>query len=43
MDAAHPIELDNETENDHLTTLESGDTPTLDDGESPTIKALDAA
>ena len=43
MDAAHPIELDNETESDHLTTLESGETPTLDDGESPTIKALLAA
>jgi len=43
MDAAHPIELDNETESDRLTTLESSETPTLDDGESPTIKALEAA
>ncbi len=43
MDAVHPIELDNETESDRLTTLESGETPTLDDGESPTIKALLAA
>jgi hypothetical protein len=43
MDAAHPVELDNETQSDHLTTLESGETPTLDDGESPTIKALLAA
>ena len=43
MDAAHLIELDNETESDRLSTLESGDTPTLDDGESPTIKALEAA
>jgi hypothetical protein len=43
MNAAHPIKLDNETESDHLTTLESGDTPMLDDGKSPTIKALDAA
>jgi hypothetical protein len=42
-DAAHPIELDNKTESDHLTTLESGETFTLDNGKSPTIKALEAA
>ena len=41
MDAAHPIDVDNESE---LTSLESGDTPTLDDSaEHPSIKALDAA
>ena len=43
MDPAHTIELDNDTESDCLTTLESGETPTLDDSESPTIKALAAA
>jgi hypothetical protein len=43
MDAAYPIELDNKTENDRLTTLESGETLTLDDGKSLTIKALNAA
>jgi hypothetical protein len=40
MDPRNPIELDNESDSDRLTTLQSGDTPTLDDGESPTIKAL---
>jgi hypothetical protein len=43
MDPRNPIELDNESDSDRLTTLQSGDTPTLDDGESPTIKALMAA
>jgi hypothetical protein len=43
MDPAHTIELDNDTESDCLTTLESGETPTLDDSKSPTIKALVAA
>jgi hypothetical protein len=42
IDPAHPIELDNETESDCLTTLESGETPTFDNGESLTIIALDA-
>ena len=43
MDPRNLIELDNESDSDRLTTLQSGDTPTLDDGESPTIKALMAA
>jgi hypothetical protein len=38
-----PIILDNESDSDHLTTLESGDTPTLDDSEAPSIKALNEA
>jgi len=38
------INLDNILEDSHLTTLESGDTPTLNnDGESPTIHALNIA
>ncbi len=38
------IDLDNISEDSHLTTLESGDTPTLNnDGESPTIHALNIA
>jgi len=38
------IDLDNMSEDSHLTTLESGDTPTLDDdGESPTIHTLSTA
>ena len=43
--ASHDIiDLDNILEDSHLTTLESGDTPTLDnDGESPTIHALNTA
>ncbi len=43
--ASHDIiDLNNISEDSHLTTLESGDTPTLNnDGESPTIHALNIA
>ena len=43
INAAYPIELNNETKSDRLSTLESSDTLTLDDSKSPTIKALEAA
>jgi hypothetical protein len=37
------IILNNKSDSDYLTILESGDTPTLDDSEAPSIKALNEA